>query len=43
MRVSDSRLIPMMKDDEGNFIQNPTAQYGEAYYRMLAKNAKVKI
>ena len=39
IRVSDSPLILLMKDDEGNFIQNPTAHYGEPYYRMLAKIA----
>ena len=38
-RVGDNPLIPMRKDDEGNIIQKPMTQYGEAYYRILAKNA----
>jgi len=42
MRVTDGPLIPMMKDDEGKVIPKPKAQYGEADYRMLAKNAKAK-
>lgn len=42
MRVIDGRHIPMMKDDEGNVIPKPKAQYGEADYRMLAKNTKAK-
>ena len=42
MRVTDGPFIPMMKDDKGKVIPKPKAQYGEADYRMLAKNAKSK-
>ena len=38
MRVTDDPLIPMMKDDDGKYITKPKVQYGEADYRMVAKN-----
>ena len=42
MTIINGYLIPMMKDDERKFIPKPNARYGEADYRMLAKNAKAK-
>ncbi|WMV20360.1 hypothetical protein MTR67_013745 [Solanum verrucosum] len=34
--------MPTIKDSEGNDIPKPKAQYGDADYKMLGKNAKAK-